>query len=208
MLWEGNFTSTWTLWSSFALITHETSPENLDYSKLQSLCLHWQYHSSLLDIMDEAASISRPLKQTEWEKFNKPADVGFCGISPGEIIDHNLWCNGPSLLKDPSNWHSKICLPLSLKKTLYSSDIDEPNLKLKEWKKLHFTQPLLLIKPNLWMALKDTQTTCFFWDLLPGYFVLLPYIVPHLFEWLNCLKPKLGCLNKHKLRLKITTFSG
>lgn len=29
---------------------------------------------------------------------------------------------------------------------------------------------------------------------------LLPYIVPHLFKWLNCLEPKLGCLNKHKLR--------
>ena len=49
---QGYFTSTWTMWSSFTctLTNHETPPGNLGYPNLQYLCLHWQYHCSLLDL--------------------------------------------------------------------------------------------------------------------------------------------------------------
>jgi len=49
------------------------------------------------------------------------------------LINHNLWWNSPSWLKDPSNWHSKVSAPPSLE-TLYSSGIDEASLQLKERK--------------------------------------------------------------------------
>ena len=105
-------------------------------------------------------SVSRPSKQTELEKFKKmfplrpmssakknPADFGSRGIPPGEIINHNLWWNGPSWLKEDSlqtgiprflpllHWRRPFT-PEALMKEACSS---------KNERKSYFKQPLHLI---------------------------------------------------------------
>ena len=107
-----------------------------------TIVLYWIYGSSQRFKTFEANRIGEIQEHVPPEKWahviseENPADVGSRGILPEELIDHNLWWNGPGWLKeDPSNWHSKIAAPPSLE-TLYSSGIEETSLQFKERKEV------------------------------------------------------------------------
>ena len=107
-----------------------------------TIVLYWIYGSSQRFKTFEANRIGEIQEHVPPEKWahvvseENPADVGSRGILPGKIINHSLWWNGPSWLKeDPPNWHSKISAPPSLE-TLYSSGIEEASLQLKERKEV------------------------------------------------------------------------
>ncbi|XP_078357312.1 uncharacterized protein LOC144642205 [Oculina patagonica] len=120
-----------------------------------TIVLYWIYGSSQRFKTFEANRIGEIQESVPPERWahvaseENPADVGSRGLLPGEIIDHKLWWNGPSWLKeDTSNWQSKISAPPSLE-TLYSSGMDEASLQLKERKEvtLQVTTPPEKAKP-------------------------------------------------------------